>query len=124
MKITPLLLPVVSLALLLAPTRADEAAPVTLTPEVQALLAELLKAADAAQPAPEAAPTLDPAPVATEAKPAREARPPLGSASSLRTGRLTTSALTGARLAPASSLAGHGMARLSASAWRQLFPGR
>jgi hypothetical protein len=132
MKITPLLLaPAFGLALFLAPARAEEPAPVTLTPEMQALLAELLKSM--AQPAPEALPVPEPAPVppAAPVAPAaatREAKPPLGANSSLKTGGLVTSGLTGGSLSPAASLGGRGttgvVTRLSNNEWRQLFPAR
>jgi hypothetical protein len=133
MKITPLLLaPLFSLALFLAPARAEEPAPVNLTPEMQAMLAELLKsmAQSAAQAAPEAAPVPEPAPVAPTAPAAspRETKPPLGSMSNLRTGGLTTSNLTGASLAPSASLGGRGttggVTRLNNNEWRLLFPAR
>jgi hypothetical protein len=129
MKTTPLLLaPVFSLVLFLAPARAEEPTPITLTPEMQALLAELLKSAG--QTAPEAAPVPDPVPAAPNAPvvTAREAKPPLGSTSSLKTSSLTTSTLTAGSLAPSTSLNGRGTAggspRLSNDDWRQLFPVR
>ncbi len=126
MKINSLLiLLAVTLTLLLAPARAGEAVPADLPPEMQALLADLLKTVAAAQAAAEpAAHERKPEWVAAEMKPDLEGRPPLGSGSSLRTSGLQTGALSGGRLAPSSSLAGRGAERRNDSAWRQIFPAR
>jgi len=126
MKIHPLLLaPAFSLALFLAPARAQEPFPVNLTPEMKALVADLLK--ETGQAAPEAAPVPEPAPAAPVAA-IREAKPPLGFASSLRTSSLAPGSLNGGRLAPSAALGGRGTAggtaRMSTNDWRQLFPAR
>lgn len=121
---TPLLLlaPLFSLTMLLASARAAEPVPPQLPPELQALLADLLKQMQAEaevdpSPAPQAA--------AVPAAPTAPAKPPLGSASSLRTGGLSTSGLVGASLAPAGSVGGRGQMgapRLSKEEWRVIFP--
>jgi len=123
MKTTHLLLvPILSLTMVLASARAAEPVPQQLTPELQALLADLLKQMQAeAEMDPATAPQAAAVPVA----PVAPAKPPLGSASSLRTGSLSTGRLAGASLAPSGSVGGRGQVgapRLSKEEWRVLFP--
>lgn len=120
-----ILLSIFSLMLALTPARAAEPAPMQLTPELQALLADLLKQSQAdADPAPAPAPEAAPAPAVTAA-PSAPVKPPLGSNSSLRTGSLSSSGLQGASLTPSGSVGGRGQTgfpRLSKEEWRALFP--
>ena len=129
MKTPPLfLVPLFSLTMVLASARAAEPTPQQLTPELQALLADLLKQMQAGAevdpaPAPEPAPA--PQAAAVPVAPVAPAKPPLGSASSLRTGGLSTGGLAGASLAPSGSVGGRGQAgvpRLSKEEWRVIFP--
>jgi hypothetical protein len=122
MRIPPTLLAAVfSLACLAAPARTEEPKAFTLSPEIQALLAELLKAVNATKS--EATALLEPETEAPAAQVAnREVKQPaLGSLGSLRTGSLTTSGL-----APTGGLGGHGTksgsSRASEEEWRMLFP--
>ena len=92
---------------------------VKLTPQIQAMLAELLKAADA-DPAAEDSSTGNPATASATAAPAEKIKPPLSTAlhtNSLRTGGLSTG-----------SLGGHGTLdgapRMTKEEWRQMFPVR
>ncbi len=131
---TSSILPVVAFVALSAvlfttPVRADDPpAPVKLTPEVQALLKDLLKQMDVdpEETKPQATPAAPTAPPATA--PATSSTPvtapktePAPSSTSLRTGSLQTSGLQ-----PSASLGGRGMAggtpRLSIADWRLLFP--
>jgi hypothetical protein len=99
-----------------------------LTPQIQAMLAELLKAADA-DAAPETAPTAPPtAPVppsapTTPAAPATTQKAKAAPSTALSTGSLRTGGLT-----PSGSLGGHGTLggapRLTDDEWRQQFPVR
>ena len=125
MKMSPLLLvPLLSFTMMHASARAVEPVPQQLTPELQALLADLLKQMQAeaeVDPAPAPVPQSAAIPVA----PAVPAKPPLGSASSLRTGGLSTKSLTGVSLAPSGSVGERGLTsvpRLSKEAWRVIFP--
>ncbi|MEI9894309.1 MAG: hypothetical protein WDN28_10610 [Chthoniobacter sp.] len=120
---------VLAATVLAKPARADEPplSDVTkLTPQIQAMLAELYKAAnldpaaDAPTPAASTSTPIPSAPAAPAAPPVKM-RAPLSTAlhtSSLRTGGLTTSG----------SLGGHGALdgapRLTSEEWRELFPVR
>lgn len=113
---------VFGLASLSAPTRADDSEVIKLTPQIQAMLSQLLKAADAdaAEEAKPDSPSSTPAPTPEAAGSQQPKASPLSTAlrtSSLRTGGLATS-----------TLGGHGLLggapRLTNEEWRQLFPVR
>ena len=111
-------------AALLSPARADEPQAIKLAPQIQAMLAELLKTADG-EPAPDAAPA-NPAP-APDAATAPTAKAPV-SASNQPVTSLRTSSLRTGGLMTSASLGGHGLSggtpRLTAAEWRQQFPVR
>ena len=125
------------LALLSWPARADEPQAIKLAPQIQAMLAELLKTADAepaenaavAAPAAPATPaaSANPPPVLPVATPtlAPKANQP---ATGLATSSLTTSSLRTGGLMTSAPLGGHGMnggtPRLTDAEWRQQFPVR
>lgn len=123
MKTPPLLLvPLLSFTMLLASARAAEPVPQQLTPELQALLADLLKQMQAEA---EVAPAPAPAPVAVPVASGAPAKAPLGSATRLRTGGLSAGGLAGASLAPSGAVGGRGQTgvpRLSKEEWRVIFP--
>jgi len=123
-----LFIPLFSLTMMLATVRAAEPAPPSLTPELQAVLADLLKQMQAeaeVDPGPEPAPAPAPQAAVVPVAPVAPAKPPLGTASSLRTGSLSTGGLAGASLAPSGSVGGRGQTgapRLSKEEWRVVFP--
>jgi hypothetical protein len=110
-------------ALLSLPARADEPQAIKLTPQIRAMLSELLKTADA-EPAETATPT-DPAP--TPSTPPAIATAPGSKANQPATG-LSTSSLRTSGLMTSASLGGHGLIggtpRLTDAEWRQQFPVR
>jgi hypothetical protein len=103
------------------PVRADEPHPAATSPEMQALVAQLLQAVNAAQAEPAPVPAAAPA---AAAAPVAKVIPRV--ASSLQTGRLVTGSLRTSSLAPSASLGGRGttggVARLNDEDWRLLFP--
>lgn len=119
-----LLLPTLSvgLTLLFTPARAEDAVPTTLTPEMQELIAQLLKAAAESRRDP--APAAEPVPQPSAPKEAKAPAPAVAK-SSLRTSGLTTGRLTTATLTPSAPLDGRGTTggtpRFSAEEWRALF---
>jgi len=113
--------------LLAVPSRAQEPRALTLTPNVEAMLKDLLKSTDSGG-ASEAAPSTPAAPPVKAPTPAPTASSKTGVASptSLRTSSLSTSSLTPSGGLATSSLGGHGLQggtpRLNDTDWRALFP--
>ena len=109
--------------LVAAPVRADEPHPAATSPEMQALVAQLLQAVAAAQAEPVPVPAAAAAPAAAVA-PAPQTIPQV--ASSLQTGRLVTGSLRITSLTSSAPLGGHGttggVPRLSDEDWRLVFP--
>ena len=108
-------------ALIAAPVRADKPHPAATSPEMQALVAQLLQAVAAAQAEPAPVPPAAPAAVVA---PAPTAIPRV--ASSLQTGRLVTGSLRITSLTPSAPIGGRGttggIPRLNDEDWRLLFP--
>lgn len=122
MRVSPTLLAaVLSLACFAATARAEEPKSVTLSPEMKALLVELLKVVQATKS--ETAVVLDPEADAPSPKVAgpEVKQPMLSSVGSLRGGSLKTRGLE-----PSAGLGGRGTkgesSRPSAEEWRMLFP--
>lgn len=116
--------------LLPAPTRADDPPAIKLAPQIQAMLAELLKNAEgepAADAAPANPPPAPPATATTPAATAPAAKAP-GTAANQPVTSLQTGTLRTGSLMTSAPLGGHGLTggtpRLTAEEWRQLFPGR